>query len=109
MRTYLRPEDLKVGDSNAHIHYEPLGLLYVIVPFNFPFWLTFKSCIPNLALGNTVLIRNSDSTPRLGKLLEDLFVSSGFDKGEFQNIYSSPEQTDDIIESKLIQGILLLK
>lgn len=54
-----------------------------MIPFNYPFWLTFKAGIPILAAGNTILMRNSDSTPILAEELERLFKISGFDNNEF--------------------------
>ena len=48
------------------------GLLFNIVPFNFPFWLSFKTTVPNLALGNSVLLKPSESCPRIGLLVEKL-------------------------------------
>jgi len=49
------------------VKYLPMGIVYTIVPFNFPFFLAFKGSLPNLLLGNAVLARNSDSTPLLGE------------------------------------------
>jgi succinate-semialdehyde dehydrogenase/glutarate-semialdehyde dehydrogenase len=48
------------------IKYLPMGVVYNIIPFNFPFFLAFKGALPNLLLGNAILARNSDSTPLLG-------------------------------------------
>ena len=48
------------------IKYLPLGIIYYIVPFNFPFFLNFKGGLSSLVLGNTLLTRNADSSPRLG-------------------------------------------
>lgn len=50
------------------IKYDPLGIIYHIVPFNVPFYLNFKGGLSNLLLGNSLLVRNSDSTPLLGEL-----------------------------------------
>lgn len=44
-----------------------------MIPFNFPLWLTFKSGLPMLAAGNTIICRNSDSSPRLAQAIEELF------------------------------------
>lgn len=49
------------------IKYLPMGVVYYIIPFNFPFFLAFKGGLPNLLLGNTILARNSDNTPLLGE------------------------------------------
>ena len=67
----LYPVNIK---SNAKkktlIRYEPLGTIYNMVPFNFPFFLNFKGGLPNLLLGNCLLVRNPDSTPMLGQAIE---------------------------------------
>jgi acyl-CoA reductase-like NAD-dependent aldehyde dehydrogenase len=49
-----------------------MGIVYCITPFNFPLYLTIKSSLPNLLLGNSILSRNSDSTPLLANKLEDI-------------------------------------
>jgi succinate-semialdehyde dehydrogenase/glutarate-semialdehyde dehydrogenase len=63
------------------IKYNPLGVIYYIVPFNFPFYLNFKGGLPNLLLGNCLLMRNADSTPSLGELIEKLMIQAGYDSG----------------------------
>jgi succinate-semialdehyde dehydrogenase/glutarate-semialdehyde dehydrogenase len=63
------------------IKYNPLGVIYYIVPFNFPFYLNFKGGLPNLLLGNCLLMRNADSTPYLGELIEKLMIQAGYDSG----------------------------
>ncbi len=54
------------------VKYLPMGVVYSIVPFNFPFYLAFKGGLPNLLLGNVLLSRNSDSTPLLGDKIEQV-------------------------------------
>lgn len=63
------------------IKYFPIGTLYFIVPFNFPFFLAFKGLLPNLLLGNVCLARNSDCNPLLGQFIEELMNEAGFDSG----------------------------
>jgi len=38
-----------------------MGTIFMITPFNFPFYLTFKGAIANLALGNVLMVRPADS------------------------------------------------
>ncbi len=87
------------------IKYFPLGTIYYIVPFNFPFYLNFKGGLPNLLLGNTLLTRNADSTPLVGKIVEELMVSAGFDSGEYQNVYTSHDQIDSIFKNESVCGV----
>lgn len=99
---FLKLQLIKSEARKCYVEYQPLGSIYVLVPFNFPFWLAFKPIIPYLVAGNAVLMRNSDSTPLIGLALEELFKASGFDSGEFLNVYSSPDQSDDIISINIL-------
>ena len=69
----LMPYKVKTNaKKHAFVKYLPLGSIYFIVPFNFPFYLNFKGGLPNLLLGNTLLARNADSCPTVGKLTEEV-------------------------------------
>ena len=63
------------------IKYLPIGTIYYLVPFNFPFFLTFKGGLANLLIGNTLLARNADSCPNVGRLIEEVMVEAGFNNG----------------------------
>lgn len=63
------------------IKYLPMGVVYSIIPFNFPFYLAFKGGLPNLLLGNVILSRNADSTPLLGDKIEQVTKQAGYDSG----------------------------
>jgi len=60
------------SDAKKHtfVKYHPLGSIYYLVPFNFPFYLNLKGGLPNLVLGNVLLTRNADSCPNIGRLTE---------------------------------------
>ena len=51
--------------KSSVIKYMPLGVLYWIVPFNYPFYLTFKGGLGNLVLGNCLIVRPSPLTPMM--------------------------------------------
>ena len=102
---FLKPSLVSTEAKKSFISYQPLGGVYVMVPFNFPFWLTFKPVISYLVAGNSVLVRNSDSTPLVGLAIEELFQAAGFDRFEFQNVFSSPEQLETIVGHPSIAGV----
>lgn len=101
----VKSEVVATEAKRSQVEYHPMGPLFHIIPFNFPFWLAFKGGIPALLIGNTILHRTADSTPQVGKAIEEVFNQAGFDKGEFQTIYSSPQQTELILSHKRIQGV----
>ena len=87
------------------IKYLPMGIVYHIVPFNFPFFLGFKGGLGNLLLGNVCLTKNSDCNVLLGKLTEEIFVEAGYDSGEYQNVLSHHDDLEHILSKKSVAGV----
>lgn len=87
------------------IKVQPLGTTLVILPWNFPFWLAFKSALAPLILGNPVLLKHSPSTPQCALMIEQAMQQAGFNDGEFQNIFASNDQCADLIGDKRVQGV----
>ena len=70
MKSKRRPLDrLKFGLARARIHYQPLGVIGIIAPWNYPFYLAISPLAPALAAGNRVMIKPSELTPHLAELL----------------------------------------
>ena len=102
---YLSPKLVTTEHQKSKVEYHPLGPIFHIGPFNFPFFLVFKGGIPALLMGNTLLHRPADSTPRVGKAVEDLMIQAGFNNGEFITVYTSQEQTETILAHKYVRGV----
>jgi len=102
---FMKPKLVETEHKRSQVEYHPLGPIFHICPFNFPFFLVFKGGIPALLMGNTLLHRPADSTPRCGRAVEELMIQAGFDNGEFITVYSSQEQTETILAHKNIRGV----
>lgn len=63
----------------SKIIHEPYGVNYIIGPFNYPVQLTFSPLIGALISGNTAIIKPSENTPHVAKVLEDI-VKESFDE-----------------------------
>jgi acyl-CoA reductase-like NAD-dependent aldehyde dehydrogenase len=74
----LRPERVSAGTfaalKRARIEYEPLGVVAVISPWNYPFALTMTPVVTALFAGNTVVLKPSEVTPLVGVLVGELFA-----------------------------------
>lgn len=77
----LAAREVKTEAHHSFYIPEPLGLIYIIVPFNWPAILSLRGIIPNITLGNSVLLRFADSTPEFGLLIEKIFIEAGFSNG----------------------------
>lgn len=78
MRDEPRHVDLSLKPGSAFVRYEPLGVIGVIAPWNYPLFLTLGPAIDALAAGNRVLIKPSESSPIFAALLARL-VAERFD------------------------------
>jgi len=102
---FLKPKVIAASNKECSVEYFPIGPIYIIVPFNNPWRLSFLSITPSLLIGNTILYRPADSLPLMGKAIEGLMIEAGFDNGEFQAIYSAPEQLEMILAHKHVRGV----
>ncbi|WP_079023071.1 aldehyde dehydrogenase family protein [Streptomyces odonnellii] len=69
-----------IGVRNCLV-YEPLGVVGIMSPFNAPVSLAFDPAIEALAAGNSVIIKPSESTPRLTALFKELVAESFDERG----------------------------
>ena len=75
---------------------EPLGVIGVISPWNFPLILSIRSVVPAIALGNTVVIKPASDTPVTGALLvARLFEEAGCPEGVINAVAGSGNEIGD--------------
>ena len=85
---HLTPETTFESKTEIHKEYlEPLGVVAVIQPWNFPFCQWSWGVVPNLVVGNTVVFKHSEEVPLTGKLIEDIILSCNLPEGVFSEVY----------------------
>ena len=103
----LAPEPRPVASGRAEIHFDPLGPILAIMPWNFPFWQVFRFAAPTLMAGNVVLLKHSPNTAGCAEAITDLFVLAGAPEGVFQNLRISNEQAAKVIADRRVRGVTL--
>jgi coniferyl-aldehyde dehydrogenase len=78
VRKWMKPEKRKVGamqmPGSAWVEYQPVGVVGIIVPWNYPLYLAIGPLIGALAAGNRVMIKMSEYTPAMGELLQKMLA-----------------------------------
>lgn len=75
----LLMNEIETKNGTTHeYHYDPLGVIYGVAPWNFPFNQVLRAAIPNILAGNTVLYKHASNTPLAGIRIEELFLEAGF-------------------------------
>ena len=84
---------------------QPLGVVGIIMPFNFPAMMPLWHLGPALACGNAAVLKPSERDPSVAMMLAELFIEAGLPEGVFQVINGDKEAVDTLLDSDTIQGI----
>ncbi len=84
---------------------QPLGVVGIIMPFNFPAMMPLWHLGPALASGNAAVYKPSERDPSVGMMLAELFIEAGLPEGVFQVVNGDKEAVDALLDSPVIQGI----
>ena len=101
----IRPSNTP-GKENF-IYREPMGVIAVISPWNFPLHLTQRSIAPALALGNAVVLKPASDTPITGGLLlAKIFEEAGLPKGLLNVVVGSGSEIGDAMVTHHIPSLV---
>lgn len=102
---FLKNEVKKSNASKSYISFEPLGVIFGIMPWNFPFWQVFRFAVPTLMAGNTVILKHAYNVPQCAAAIEDLFRDAGLPKDLFRNYYLTNEDAGRVIADARVHGL----
>jgi len=88
-----------------YIERAPLGVVFSIVPWNYPYMTAVNSVIPALMAGNTVIMKPSSQTPLTAERMGEAFDSAGLPKGVFQHLLLNYDLASKIIQSEQVNYI----
>lgn len=98
---YLSPETTFENDNEIHqVFYEPLGVVAVIVPWNFPFANFIWGAMQSLIAGNTVVLKHSEECVLCGKFIEEVF-SKHLPQGVLSEVYGDGEVGRLLVEEDI--------
>ena len=103
--TFLAPTEIKQKEGTAKVVSQPIGVLFGIEPWNFPYYQLARFVAPNLMAGNTVMVKHAPSVPQCANLFEKLFLDAGAGAGVYTNLRLSNDQSAAVIADKRIQGV----
>src|SRR6185436_10885944 len=75
----------------SYLHYEPLGVVGVISPWNYPFALANGPSATALLAGNAVVVKPSEFTPLIQNLAREIYLEGGVPEDVFQVVHGAGE------------------
>ncbi|MCZ6796591.1 MAG: aldehyde dehydrogenase family protein [Gammaproteobacteria bacterium] len=88
-----------------YIKREPLGIVFVVAPWNFPYLTSVNAIMPALLAGNAVLLKHSAQTPLCAERLHQAFAEAGLPEGVFQYLHLTHSDTEKVIQSPEIDFV----
>lgn len=104
---FLRPELAATDALRSYVAYRPLGVVFAIMPWNFPFWQVLRFAAPTLAGGNAALLKHAPSVPGCALAIEQLLRDAGFPDGLFQSLLIPVTQAKAVIRHKHVAAVTL--
>ncbi len=104
---FLAPQPLAPLVGEAEILSTPLGVLFGVEPWNFPYYQLARFAAPNLMAGNVVMVKHAGCVPQCAIAFEQLWVEAGAPQGVYTNLLISYDQVNRVIDDPRIKGVAL--
>ena len=94
---------IAVEDSDSFKRYiarEPVGVVLVVAPWNYPYMTAINTVAPALIAGNTVLLKHATQTMLVGERMAKAFHDAGVPEDVFINVFLEHQTTTDLIAAK---------
>jgi len=92
-----------IEDTNRFKRYiarEPVGVVFIVAPWNYPYLTTINTLAPALIAGNTVVLKAASQTMLVGERLAEAFHAAGVPEDVFQNVTLSHDVTEALIGAR---------
>ncbi|HWA43205.1 MAG TPA: aldehyde dehydrogenase family protein [Hypericibacter adhaerens] len=100
--------DIDVGPKptfTRFIRREPLGVVFVVAPWNFPYLTSVNAVIPALMAGNAVVLKHSAQTPLCAERFGEAFKAAGLPAGLFQHLVLTHDDTSQVIGNPAVDYV----
>jgi succinate-semialdehyde dehydrogenase/glutarate-semialdehyde dehydrogenase len=104
---FLAPQSLPVKSGEAIIESHPIGVLFGVEPWNYPFYQIVRFAAPNLMAGNVVMVKQASNVPQCALAFESLMLEAGAPTGAYTNLFISKDQVAQVIDDQRIRGVAL--
>jgi succinate-semialdehyde dehydrogenase/glutarate-semialdehyde dehydrogenase len=104
---HLADQIVETNATKSYVHFQPLGVVLAVMPWNFPFWQVFRFAAPGLMAGNVGLLKHSSNVPQCALAIEDIFLRAGFPEGAFQTLLIGSDMVQRVLEDPRVAAATL--
>lgn len=104
---FLQDAPIKTEAKKSYVHFEPLGVIFAIMPWNFPFWQVFRFAVPTLMAGNTAVLKHASNVSGCALAIERIFQKAGFPRNVFRTLLIPSSKIEDIIAHRSVRAVTI--
>jgi len=104
---FLQSESIEAGFYKSYVSYEPIGAVFAVMPWNFPFWQVFRFAAPTLMAGNAALLKHAPNVTGCAVAIEKIFREADAPEGLFQSLIIEVDAIEKIISQNIVQAVTL--
>src|ERR1700735_578386 len=101
---FLAPVKLHPTLGEGHMESSPIGLVFCVEPWNFPYYQLARVAGPHLMAGNVVLVKHAGIVPQCAIAFEKLLIEAGAPVGLYTNLLISHDQSDRVVDDPRVKG-----
>jgi succinate-semialdehyde dehydrogenase / glutarate-semialdehyde dehydrogenase len=103
----LADQIVETNATRSYVHFQPLGPVLAVMPWNFPFWQVFRFAASALMAGNVGLLKHASNVPQCALAIEEIFQRAGFPEGAFQTLLIGSDAVTQILEDRRVVAATL--
>lgn len=106
-QAFLADTPLHPEHGEGHMESGPIGVIFCVEPWNFPYYQLARVAGPHLMAGNTLVIKHAGCVPQCAIAFEKIMTEAGAPDGLYTNLMISHKQADRVVADPRIKGVAL--
>ncbi|NNF63169.1 MAG: NAD-dependent succinate-semialdehyde dehydrogenase [Acidimicrobiia bacterium] len=103
----LADRHIETDRTKSYVHYQPLGVVLAVMPWNFPLWQVFRFAAPALMAGNAGILKHASNVSGCAIAIEEILSDAGLPEGLFKTLLIPSSMVNDVIAHRLVRAATL--
>lgn len=105
--SFLQEEKYETDFKKTKVSFQPLGIILIVMPWNFPFWQAFRAAAPAILAGNSVVLKHASNVMGSAKEIEKVFLEAGAPEGLFTSLIIPSSSVEQVLDYPAVRSVSL--